>query len=266
MGAKRIPVIFVHGLWLHATSWSPWLAVFEAAGYAPVAPGWPGEYDTVEAARLDPQRVANRGMDDIVAHLLATIDALPSSPILIGHSFGALLVERMIGQGAARAAIAVDPAQIKGVLPLPLAQLRAALPALANPLNRARAVSLTKDEFRLGFGSALSVEESDALYRQWSIPSPAKPLFEAALANVKAPAPSVANPHNDRRPPLLLISSSPGHTVPDAATRGTFGHFRQSLAVTELKQFEGRGHSLTIDHGWHDVATECLHWLAAQGM
>ena len=120
--------------------------------------------DTVEAARLDPQRVANRGMDDIVAHLRTTIDALPSAPILIGHSLGALIVERMIGQGAGRAAIAIDPAQIKGVLPLPLAQLRAALPALANPLNRARAVSLTKDEFRLGFGSALSVEESDALF------------------------------------------------------------------------------------------------------
>jgi pimeloyl-ACP methyl ester carboxylesterase len=266
MATKRIPVVFVHGLWLHATSWSPWLAPFEAAGYAPVAPGWPGEHDTVEAARLDPQRVANRGIDDIVAHLLTAIGALPSAPILIGHSLGALIVEKMIGQGAARAAIAIDPAQVQGVLPLPLARLRVALPALANPLNRARAVSLTKDEFRLGFGSALSVEESDALFQQLAIPSPAKPLFEAAPASFRVPsAPVVAAPH-DRRRPLLLVSSTPGPAVPEAVTRAAFDPSRDSLAVTELKQFEGRGASLTIDHGWHDVATACLQWLAAQGM
>ena len=259
-------MLFVHGLWLHATSWAPWLAAFDAAGYAPVAPGWPGERDTVEAARLDPQRVANRGIDDIVAHLLTTIGTLPSAPILIGHSFGALIVEKLIGQGAGRAAIAIEPAQVKGVLPLPLAQLRAALPALANPLNRARAVSLTKDEFRLGFGSALSAAESDALFEQWAIPSPAKPLFEVALANFKAPAASVVDPHDDLRRPLLLIPGTSARTAAPDGTRATFDHYRHSLAVTELKQFEGRGHALTIDHGWHDVAAACLQWLAAQGM
>jgi len=266
MVAKRVPAVFVHGLWLHATSWQPWLEVFEAAGYASVAPGWPGEHATVEAARGDPQRVANRGIDDIVEHVRNVVAALPAPPVLVGHSFGALIVEKMLGEGVGRAAIAIEPAQIKGVLPLPLAQLRAALPALANPLNRARAVSLTREEFRFGFGNALAAAESDALYDEWAIPSPAKPLFDAALANFDPHAASAVDTSTDPRGPLLLISGTAGHVVPDVATRATFRQHRHAQAVTELKQFEGRGHSLPIDHGWRDVADACLEWLEAQGL
>lgn len=266
MRSTRIPVVFVHGLWLHASSWAPWVEAFEDAGYAPLAPGWPGEHASVDAARLDPQRVANRGIDDIVEHFRAVIAPLASPPILVGHSFGGLIVEKMLGQGVGRAAIAIDPAQIKGVLPLPLAQLRAALPALANPLNRARAVSLTRDEFRFGFGNALTHEESDALYERWNIPSPAKPLFEAALANLAPHAASAVDTGNDSRGPLLLISGTADHTVPDVVTRATFHQYRHSQAVTELRQFEGRGHSLTIDHAWRDVADACLQWLKDQGL
>ena len=266
MATKRVPVVFVHGLWLHATSWAPWTALFEAAGYAPVAPGWPGEHATVEAARLEPQRVANRGIDDIVAHLLTVVGALPSAPILIGHSLGALVVERLLGLGAGRAAIAIDPAQVRGVLPLPLAQLRASLPALANPLNRARAVSLTKEEFRLGFGKALSVEESDVLFERWAIPSPAKPLFEASLASVVPLAASAGATPGGRRGQLLLIPGTAASAPTDVVARATLHHHRDLLAVTELSQFEGRGHALTIDHGWHEVAAACFEWLAAQGM
>ncbi|MBV9891408.1 MAG: alpha/beta fold hydrolase [Rhizobacter sp.] len=266
MAAERIPVVFVHGLWLHAASWQPWLEAFEAAGYAPVAPGWPGEHPTVEAARGDPQRVANRGIDDIADHIGNVVAALPAPPILVGHSLGGLIVEKMLGEGVGRAAIAIDPAQIKGVLPLPLAQLRAALPALANPLNRGRAVSLTREEFRFGFGNALSASESDELYDRWAIPSPAKPLFEAALANLTTHAASAVDMANQQRGPLLLISGTADHTVPDVVTRATFRQYRHSQAVTELRQFEGRGHSLTVDHGWRDVADACLQWLHAHGL
>jgi pimeloyl-ACP methyl ester carboxylesterase len=266
MSSRRTPVVFIHGLWLHASSWTPWLEAFEAAGYAPLAPGWPGEHATVEAARGEPQRVANRGIDDIVEHLSGVIASLPSPPILIGHSLGGLIVEKMLGEGVGRAAIAIDPAQIKGVLPLPLAQLRAALPALANPLNRGRAVSLTQEEFRFGFGNALTAAESDALYDRWTIPSPAKPLFEAALANLTPHAASAVDTGNQTRGPLLLISGTADHTVPDLVTRATFRQYRNSQAVTELKQFQGRGHSLTIDHGWRDVAEACLEWLRDQHM
>ncbi len=263
---ERTPVLFIHGLWLHARSWGPWLSTFYDAGYAPLAPGWPGEADSVAEARAEPERVANRGIDDVVSHFKQIIETLPAEPILIGHSFGGLVAEKLLGEGIGRAAIAIDPAQIKGVLPLPLAQLRAGLPALGNPFNKNRAVSLTKSEFRFGFGNALPETESDALFEQWSIPSPARGLFEVAFANFTLHSAAEVNVGNPSRGPLLLISGTADHTVPDVTTRASFKQYRDSVATTELKQFEGRGHSLAIDHGWHDVAAACLDWLKKQGL
>lgn len=266
MTAHQRPVVFIHGLWLHATSWDPWVELFREAGYAPSAPGWPGEADTVEAARQQADDVAGLGIDDVTNHYAAVIDGLPEAPVLVGHSFGGLIAEKLLGQGKAAAAVAIDPAQIKGVLPLPLAQLRAGLPALGNPANRNRAVSLTAKEFRFGFGNAVSEEESDALFERWTIPSPAKPLFQAAAANFSLHSEAAVDTDNSTRGPLLLVSGLEDHTVPDVVTRSTLKQYRSSTALTELRQFEGRGHSLTIDAGWTEVAKAVLGWLDEHGL
>ncbi len=260
------PAVFIHGLWLHATSWGPWLDLFREAGYEPVAPGWPYEPDTVAAAREQPELVANTSIDEAVEHYATIIAGLGAPPVIIGHSFGGLITEKLLGQGIGAAGVAIDPAQIKGVLPLPLAQLRAGLPALGNPANQHRAVSLTKSEFRYGFGNAVTEQESDALYDRWTIPSPARPLFQAAAANFALHSEAKVNTANETRGPLLLISGTKDHTVPDVVTRSTFKQYRDSTAVTELRQFEGRGHSLTVDSGWRDVADAVLGWLKVQDL
>jgi alpha-beta hydrolase superfamily lysophospholipase len=260
------PVVFIHGLWLHATSWSPWLELFREAGYNPIAPGWPGEPGTVAEAREHPEYVANIGINDITGHYADIIDGLDRQPVIIGHSYGGLIAEKLLGQGVGTAAVAIDPAQIKGVLPLPLAQIRAALPGLGNPTNLHKAVSLSQKEFRFGFGNAVSEEESNALYEKWTIPSPARPLFQAAAANFVMHSQAKVNTANETRGPLLLISGLEDHTVPDVVTRSTLKQYRDSAAVTELKQFEGRGHSLTIDSGWKQVADDIQDWLKEKGL
>jgi len=264
MTASSTPVVFIHGLWLHATSWNRWLDLYRDAGYEPIAPGWPGEPETVQAARESPNLVANTSIDDAAAHFAEIISALDAKPIIIGHSFGGLLAEKLVGQDLAAAAVAIDPAQVKGVLPLPLAQIRAALPVLGNPANLHKAISLTAKQFRFGFGNELTAEESDNLYEQWSIPAPARPLFQAAVANFVLHSEAKVNTANQTRGPLLLISGKQDHTVPDVTTRSTLKQYRASTAVTELRQFEGRGHSLTIDSGWREVADATLEWLQAK--
>jgi pimeloyl-ACP methyl ester carboxylesterase len=261
MATGRRPALFIHGLWLHATSWSPWLEPFRESGYDPIAPGWPNEPATIAGAREQPDVVANVGIDDITTHMAGIIDGLDANPVIIGHSFGGLIAEKLLGEGYGAAAVAIDPAQIKGVLPLPLVQLRASLPVLKNPANRHKAVSLSKKEFRFGFGNALSEEESDDLFERWTIPSPARPLFEAAAANFSLHSPAKVRTDNENRGPLLLISGTEDHTVPDKVTRSTLKQYRDSAAVTELKQFESRGHSLTVDSGWKDIADAVLEWL-----
>jgi pimeloyl-ACP methyl ester carboxylesterase len=264
MPATHRPIVFVHGLWLHTSSWKPWLEMFEEAGYRPTAPGWPNEPPSVVEARERPELVANMGIDDVVDHYRAFVEKLDEPPILIGHSFGGLIVEKMLGLGIGRAGVAIDPAQIKGVLRLPFVQLRSAMPALANPMNVTRSVSLSASEFRYGFGNALSEEESDDLYARWAIPSPARPMFQAAIANLVPNSAAAVDTGNPKRGPLLMISGTADHTVPDATTESAFRLYHGS-AVTELIRFEGRGHSLTIDHGWRDVASSCMNWLRRKG-
>lgn len=255
------PVLFIHGLWLHASSGEPWVETFREAGYDPQAPGWPGDGATVGDSRRDPDAIADHGIDDVVAHFAGIVETLPEAPILVGHSFGGLIAQKLLGQGRARAAVAIDAAQIKGVLPVPLSALRATLPVFRNPLNRHRSVSLTAEQFRYAFGNAVPEEESDRLHEQWTIPAPGRPLFEAASSNFDPHSPAKVDTANEDRGPLLLIASGKDHTVPESVTRSTLRQYRHSSAVTDIETFPDRGHSLVVDSGWPAVADLCLTWL-----
>ena len=190
-------VVFIHGLWLHASSWAPWVELFQTAGYAPLAPGWPGDSDTVEETRSQADQVAGKGIDDVVEHYAQIIGGLDAPPIVIGHSFGGLIVQRLLGQDLAVAGVAIDAAPVKGVLYLPPSALRVASIALRNPANRNKAVALTPEQFHYGFGNALPAQESAELYQRWAVPSPGKPLFEDALANFTPSSPAKVNTGNE---------------------------------------------------------------------
>ena len=264
MPPEAPPVVFVHGLWLHADSWGPWVDRFREAGYAPQAPGWPGDAATVEETREQPDAVAGFGVGDVVDHYATLIDGLADEAdrdrSLLRRPHRATAARRR----TAAAAVGIDAAPIKGVIYLPPSALRVASVALRNPANRNRAVSLTRDQFRYGFGNALSASESDELYDRWTIPSPGKPLFEAAIANLVPGSPVKVDTRNATRGPLLLTAGGKDHTVPPAITKQTLKQYRKSTAVTELKEFPDRGHSLGIDSGWTGVADAVLDWLRAQ--
>ena len=191
----------------------------------------------------------------------AIIRALDTKPIVIGHSFGGLIAQRLLGEGLAAAAVGIDAAPIKGVVFLPLSALRVASIALRNPGNKKRAVALTAKQFRYGFANAVSAAESADLYERWAIPSPGRPLFEAAAANFSPQSPARVDTDNPSRGPLLLTAGGQDHTVPPAITRSTLKLYRKSPAVTDYREFAGKGHSLALDTGWQEVADFVLGWL-----
>jgi pimeloyl-ACP methyl ester carboxylesterase len=262
MASTGTPVVFIHGLWLHASSWLPWIEAFEAAGYAPIAPSWPGIPGTVEEARAHPEGMVHDGITEIADHYAGIIRSLGREAIVIGHSFGGLVALNLLGRGLAGAAVAIDAAPFKGVYVLPFSSLRASFPGLRNPTNRERAVALTPEQFRYAFANAVSEQESVDLYRRWAIPGPVRPLWQMALANVTPGAASTVDTGDESRGPLLLIAGEKDHTVPPSVTRSIFNRYRRSPALTELEEVPGRGHSLTIDSGWRDVADRSLSWLA----
>lgn len=248
------PVVFVHGLWLLPSSWDRWAKLFERAGYVAVKPGWPDDPDTAAQAREHPEVMARKSVGDVADHFEAVIRKLDRKPAVIGHSFGGLLTQILAGRGLSAASVAIDPAPFRGVLPLPLSALRAASVALRNPANRHRAVPLTYDQFRYAFANALSEEEAQALYDEFAVPAPGEPLFQAAAANLNPWTEVKVDSTNPARGPLLIMSGQLDHTVPWAIANASYKREKRNPGVTEIVEMKGRGHSLTIDSGWREVA------------
>jgi pimeloyl-ACP methyl ester carboxylesterase len=262
----KIPIVFVHGLWLHAESWNNWLKFFSEKGYQATAASWPGDSETTEATRKNARAVAGYGVTEIADHIAKQLEAFGKKPILIGHSFGGLLVQNLLGRDLAAAAIAIDPAPPKGVPELPFSALKSAFPVLGNPFNFKRAVSLTEHQFRFGFTNALPEQEAKELYAKYAMPAPGRPLFQAATALFNPKSATRVNLTNASRGPLLLVSGEKDHTVPPVLVKSNLRAYSKSPAITELKEFAGRGHSLTIDSGWRELAEYSFGWLKEKGL
>lgn len=261
MTAAPVPVVLVHGLWLHATSWAPWEELLTERGYAPVAPGWPGEPPTVAEARAHPEAVAGVGVGEVTDHHARLIAGLPSPPVVIGHSFGGLVAQKLHAMGLTRACVALAPAQFRGNLTLPPAQLRTAWPVLSRPGLRKRTWAHTPDSFARGFANAVPREESDRLYEAYAIPSPGRPLFQAGLATFARNSPAAIELHRSRGP-LLVVAAGRDRTVPEATVRTAYRlQSRHAAGITEFVSFPDRGHSLGADSGWRDVAGTVLEFL-----
>jgi non-heme chloroperoxidase len=255
----RSPVLFIHGLWLLPSSWDRWRAVFEEAGFTTLAPGWPDDPDTVEEAKAHPEVFAHKTVGQVADHLADVIGKLTTRPALIGHSFGGLLAQILAGRGIAEATVAIDPAPFRGVLPLPISALKSAAPVIGNPANRGRAVPLTYEQFRFAFANALSEDEAKELHSTFAVPASGAPIFQAATANLNPWTEAKVNSKNSERGPLLIISGEKDHTVPWSIANASYKKQKRNEAgVTEIVEIPDRGHSLTIDHGWREVADTAL--------
>jgi pimeloyl-ACP methyl ester carboxylesterase len=254
----RTPVVFVHGLWLLRTSWQRWEALFEQAGLAAVSADWPGDPESVEAARANPDAFAGKGVAQVADHVAGIIGRLECKPAVVGHSFGGLMAQIVAGRGLTLAAVAIDPAPFRGVLPLPVSALRSAFPVLGNPLNRGKAIALTLDQFRYGWANALDDGEARELFDGFMVPAPGKPLFQAAMANLNPWTEVKTDTKSPDRGPLLIISGEKDHTVPHAIAHASYNRQRHNPGVTEFAELTNRGHALVIDSGWSEVAQTAL--------
>ena len=252
------PVVFVHGLWLLPSSWDRWAELFESAGYAALTPGWPDDPETKAEAGEHPEVFAHKSIGQVADHFAAVAGSLARKPAIIGHSFGGLLAQILAGRGLAAVSVAIDPAPFRGVLPLPISALRSASPALGNPANRHKAVPLTYDQFRYAFANAVSADEAKELYETFAVPASGLPVFQAAAANLNPWTEAKVDTESPGRGPMLLISGEKDHTVPWPITNASYKLQHRNQDVTEIVEIPGRGHALTIDSGWREVADTAL--------
>ncbi len=257
----RTPVVFIHGLWLLASSWGRWTALFEEAGYAPVTVDWPGDPASVEEARANPEAFAGQKVGTVAEHAGEVIGALNRKPAVVGHSFGGLLTQIVAGRGLSAASVAIDPAPFRGVLPLPIPALRSTMPVLRNPLNRGRGIALTYEQFRYGWANAVDEDEARGLHETFHVAAPGAPLFQAAMANLNPWTELKVDSKNPERGPLLIFTGEKDHSVPPAMSNAAYKKQKRNEGVTELVEVPNRGHSLTIDSGWREVADIALNFV-----
>jgi len=259
--SDRTPVVFVHGLWLLPSSWDRWRTVFDEAGYTTLAPGWPDDPETVAEAREHPEVFAKKSIKEVADHFDDVIRQLKKPPAVIGHSFGGLLTQILAGRGLSAASVAIDPAPFRGVLPLPISSLRSAAPVLSNPLNHNRAVPLTYEQFRYSFANAVDEAEAKELYSTFAVAAPGEPLFQAAAANLNPWTEAKVDTKNPQRGPPLIVDGELDHVVPWAIANASYKRQKGNEGVTEIVKMPGRGHALTIDAGWREVADTALGFI-----
>ena len=186
---------------------------------------------------------------------------LTKKPALVGHSFGGLLAQILAGRGVSAASVAIDPAPFRGVLPLPISALKSSSPVLGNPANRGRAVPLTYEQFRYAFANAVTEEEAKELYATYAVPASGAPLFQAATANLNPWTEAKVKTKGPDRGPLLILDGEKDNTVPWAIANASFKRQKRNDNVTEIIKVPDRGHALTIDHGWREVAQISLDFV-----
>jgi pimeloyl-ACP methyl ester carboxylesterase len=257
----RTPAVFIHGLWLLPSSWDRWAERFEEKGYAAVTPSWPGDPETHEEARANPDAFAGTTVGQVADHVAEVIGALDAKPVVLGHSVGGLLAQIIADRGLSKATVAIDPGPFRGVLRVPVSSLRSAAPVLSNPRNRSRAVTLTLEQFKYGWANALSDEEAAEIYEAYHVAAPGAALMQMVNANLNPRTEAKVDPANPERGPLLIINGEQDHTTPWAIANASYKRQRRNPSVTEIVKLPNRGHSLTIDSGWREVADEALRFL-----
>jgi non-heme chloroperoxidase len=252
------PVVFIHGLWLLPSSWDRWAALFEEAGYVALTPDWPDDPATVEDARANPKALARKTLKQVADHTTRIIHALHTKPVVIGHSTGGLLAEMLAGGGLSAATVAIDPGVFRGVLPLPFSVLKGVGPFLVDPRTRGRAITLTFDQFEYGWANALDEQEGRELYDTFHVAGSGISLVQMGNANVNPWTEAKVDTKNPDRGPLLIIDGEKDNTVPWAIANAAYKRQQRNPGVTEIVKVPNRGHSLTIDHGWREVAEIAL--------
>ncbi len=256
-----IPVVFIHGMWLLPKSWDSWAEVFEAAGYTALRAGWPDDPDTVEEANAHPEVFAGTTVGELAKHYSELVGRLDKRPAVIGHSMGGLLAQMIAGYGQAAVSVSIGSGPFRGVLPLPISAVKASRPVLGNPLNRNRAVALTYEQFRYAFANAVEEDEARELYETFAVPASGALIFQSAAANLNPWTELKVDHGNPDRGPMLIISGDKDHITPRAIQDAIYKKQQRNEGVTEIVEMPNRGHALTIDGGWREVADAALSFV-----
>jgi pimeloyl-ACP methyl ester carboxylesterase len=249
-------VIFVHGMFMTPLCWEHWEPRFRARGHTTQAPAWPEHDAPVEELRKRHPSAALGALTlDAVLEHFRPIARAAGKPVLIGHSMGGLIVQRLLAEGLGAAAVAIDSAPPKGVISLRWSFLKSNWPAISPFANGDQPVALSFEQFSYAFVNGLPPDEQRAAYDRYCVP-------ESRRVGKGPTTPAAAIDFSKASAPLLLIAGENDHIIPASLNRSNQARYAKSPKPAELQQFAGRTHFIIGQKGWEEVADFALDWIA----
>lgn len=252
-------VMFIHGMFVTPSSWDQWRPMFEKAGYTVTAPAWPLHdipiVRTKDAVHLT--ELGQLGLEEVLNHYRAILKAKPVKPILVGHSMGGLIAQKLLQEGLAQSAVAIDSVAPNGMLFVSWSFIKGQWPILTPFADGAKPVAMTREQFGYAFAPQQSEAVASAAYATQIVPESRKVAKDTLTASGEIDL-------TKARGPLLIIAGEKDNLIPAAMSYKNFGLYRNTPGLTEFKMFEGRDHWLIAGSGWEEVAGATLNWIKAQ--
>lgn len=248
--------MFIHGMFMTPHAWDSWQPHFRACGYSTSAPPWPEHEGRPEALRRNPRNSAlgRLTLEDVLQSYRALISALREKPVLIGHSMGGLVAQKLLSEGMAAAGIAINSAPPRGVFAFDWPFIRSNWPLLNPFAGAGLSAALTFEQFKYALANRLSPGQARVVYQDQIVP-------ESRLVAKGVFSESAAVDFGASRGPLLMIAGGGDHLVPAALNLKNVACYAGSPSVTEFRLYEGRSHLTILEPGWRQLASYCVDWL-----
>lgn len=248
-------VVFVHGLWVTAASWTPFVQPWLEAGYTVYTPEWPVlEGLSVEALNAAPPAALGvLSIEAVVDRMADQIRKLDRAPLLVGHSFGGLVIQILLDRGLGRAGVALNPAPIAGVVPGRLT-LQAAAPAILRANGWRRPYALSRRLWGERYANAAPPAVQAETWTRYVVPTSGRVIHQAAFWR------GTRVDSRRRRQPLLITAGDQDRLVTPYLSRAAHRLQKRSPAPTDFIEFPGRSHLLIAEPGWEAVAQACIDW------
>lgn len=247
-------LVLVHGMYMNGSSWDPWVRLATSKGFDPIAPSWPFHSASPSVLRdhIDPA-LGKMQFRHVVDSYKKLIDSLPERPLLIGHSVGGLVVQKLINDGYGAAAVSISPAPPLGVLTLAPEFLRANLPHL-NFFVGSKPIIMTKKRFHYTFCNTMTRAESDQAFEQYVTP-------ESRRVPQSILTPQGEIKFKRSHAPLFLIGGDKDNLIPLKLVQRNVKAYRKGEGIVDFQSFSNRGHFICNEPGWEEIAEASFDWL-----
>jgi pimeloyl-ACP methyl ester carboxylesterase len=224
-------IVFIHGLFSTPSIWSDWIEFFKKKRYSCHSPAYPFHQGHPADLRrsIDPS-LGKLTFGQVARSLIEFIEKLPDKPILVGHSMGGLVVQKLIEANRGIAGICIDPAPPQGITSYKWSFLKSVFPMI-NPFKGNSVFLPSVKRFNYACCNTLTLGQTQVEYDKVVVPSSRNIPRSANSSEGKI---DFKKPHN----PLLFIAGELDHIIPSSLNKKNFDAYTDKAIKIPFKEFK----------------------------